>query len=64
MGEQRLREYGGVAQMGERLPCKQEASGSIPLISTRLFFENRIEKKEAKVMIERSYYKPSVVNKG
>ena len=26
--------YGGIAQLGERLPCKQEASGSIPLIST------------------------------
>ena len=25
---------GGVAQLGERLPCKQEASGSNPLIST------------------------------
>ena len=28
------REYGGLAQLGERLPCKQEVSGSIPLIST------------------------------
>ena len=27
-------EYGGLAQLGERLPCKQEVSGSIPLIST------------------------------
>ena len=27
--------YGGIAQLGERLPCKQEASGSIPLISTK-----------------------------
>ena len=26
--------YGGLAQLGERLPCKQEVSGSIPLIST------------------------------
>ena len=25
---------GGLAQLGERLPCTQEASGSIPLIST------------------------------
>ena len=36
--------------MGERLPCKQEASGSNPLISTRprgrLFFENRIERSK------------------
>ena len=28
--------YGGIAQLGERLPCKQEASGSIPLISTKI----------------------------
>ncbi len=44
--------------MGERLPCKQEASGSNPLISTNLetedagaealFFENRIEKQKGK----------------
>ena len=27
---------GGLAQLGERLPCKQEVSGSIPLISTNL----------------------------
>ena len=38
--------------MGERLPCKQEARGSIPLISTSPFFENRIEKKqENKVLL-------------
>ena len=29
------RENGGLAQLGERLPCKQEVSGSIPLISTK-----------------------------
>ena len=28
------RTYGGLAQLGERLPCKQEVSGSNPLIST------------------------------
>ncbi len=26
--------YGALAQLGERLPCTQEASGSIPLGST------------------------------
>ena len=26
--------YGGVAQLGEHLPCKQGVSGSIPLVST------------------------------
>ena len=29
------RRYGGLAQLGERLPCKQEVSGSNPLISIR-----------------------------
>ena len=31
--EMKIRD-GGLAQLGERLPCKQEVSGSIPLIST------------------------------
>ena len=28
-------EYGGVAQLGEHLPCKQGVMGSIPIISTK-----------------------------
>ena len=28
------RRYGGIAQLGEHLLCKQGVSGSIPLIST------------------------------
>ena len=31
--------YGGVAQLGEHLPCKQGVSGSIPLISTMISSE-------------------------
>jgi hypothetical protein len=31
---------GALAQLGERLPCTQEVSGSIPLGSTNKFFEN------------------------
>ena len=27
-------QYGGLAQLGERLPCKQEVTGSIPVLST------------------------------
>ena len=27
--------FGGLAQLGERLPCKQEVTGSIPVLSTR-----------------------------
>ena len=33
--DSKRKEYGGLAQLGERLPCKQEVSGSIPLISTK-----------------------------
>ncbi len=29
--------YGGVAQLGERLLCKQEVIGSIPFTSTKMF---------------------------
>ena len=32
--EKRAREYGGVAQLGEHLPCKQGVMGSNPIIST------------------------------
>ena len=37
--------YGGLAQLGERLPCKQEVSGSIPLIST-MYLKRSEEVKE------------------
>ena len=33
-------EYGGIAQLGERLNGIQEVSGSIPLISTMISSEN------------------------
>ena len=42
--------YGGVAQLGEHLPCKQGVMGSNPIISTKeqrflkMFIENRIRK--------------------
>ena len=34
-GLQKREEVGDIAQLGERLPCKQEVAGSIPTISTR-----------------------------
>ena len=37
--------HGGVAQLGEHLPCKQGVKGSIPFISTTWIEENR--KKDA-----------------
>lgn len=33
-GRAMLRRFGGVAQLGERLLCKQEVIGSIPFTST------------------------------
>ena len=35
-------QYGGLAQLGERLPCKQEVTGSIPVLSTILKKLNEI----------------------
>ena len=32
--EFRMSLHGGLAQLGERLPCKQEVTGSIPVLST------------------------------
>ena len=49
--------YGGVAQLGEHLPCKQGVMGSNPIISTsrqrsaEMFIENRIKKKETKQIV-------------
>ena len=46
-----LQPYGGVAQLGEHLPCKQGVMGSNPIISTseplfaKMFIENRINKR-------------------
>ena len=31
----KMEPYGGLAQLGERLPCKQEVTGSIPVLSTK-----------------------------
>ena len=43
MSQNRWSEYGGIAQLGERLNGIQEVSGSIPLISTR-----KLTKKQKK----------------
>ena len=40
------RQYGGIAQLGERLLCKQEVNGSIPFISTSRLSLRRIPKWE------------------
>ena len=43
---------GDIAQLGERLPCTQEVSGSIPLISTKssLSVLSRIQAKVRSVL--------------
>ena len=40
--------HGGVAQLGEHLPCKQGVSGSIPLVSTNCSLKTA-QKKKSKV---------------
>ena len=37
---------GDVAQLGERLPCTEEVSGSSPLISTRMQLRSRLIKQD------------------
>ena len=39
---------GDIAQLGERLPCKQEVAGSIPTISTKFIFSFDSNRKPAK----------------
>ena len=46
---------GGIAQLGERLPCKQEASGSIPLISTTSTLKTEQRRKMKSKATERSF---------
>ena len=36
---------GGIAQLGERLPCKQEVAGSIPAVSTKQDIDPAPEEK-------------------
>ena len=47
-GARQRTEYGGIAQLGERLNGIQEVSGSIPLIST-----NKLGKSEKNLEIKR-----------
>ena len=41
---------GDIAQLGERLPCKQEVAGSIPTISTKFIFSFNSNRKPAKCL--------------
>ena len=49
--------YGGVAQLGEHLPCKQGVMGSNPIISTKresakkMLIENRIRKETKQIVV-------------
>ena len=46
--------HGGVAQLGERLPCKQEAIGSNPFISTRsCCSEKKKEEKQERARVRK-----------
>ena len=46
------RGIGGLAQLGEHLLCKQGVNGSIPLVSTRLWFDLRASLERAKFLIQ------------
>ena len=48
---------GGLAQLGERLPCKQEVSGSIPLISTNQRIHKRLTEVPVKTETSLSFLK-------
>ena len=41
--------HGGVAQLGEHLPCKQGVKGSIPFISTTMGSEGTLTEKAVRV---------------
>ena len=41
--------HGAIAQMGERLLCKQEVTGSIPVGSTREVSANRVDFRHRKL---------------
>ena len=47
--------HGGIAQLGERLPCKQEVRGSTPLVST-MYLENCIRRLITKTKREDFLY--------
>ena len=47
--------YGGLAQLGERLPCKQEVTGSIPVLSTT----SKLKVESGKLKVKRLIEAPS-----
>ena len=44
--------YGGVAQLGEHLPCKQGVMGSNPIISTRRSEASQLKMENGKWKME------------
>ena len=55
-GISRCAEYGGVAQLGERLLCKQDVIGSIPFTSTIVFFERLVRCRGQLIVPSRRFY--------
>jgi hypothetical protein len=57
---------GGVAQLGEHLPCKQGVSGSSPLISTKKIKEGFLKgsnKRERRRSLKTTQRKENTTNK-
>ncbi len=50
-----LRKLGDIAQLGERLLCKQEVTGSIPVISTNFSLCEKLILSEAKDLTHKSF---------
>ena len=50
-----LLKNGGLAQLGERLPCKQEVTGSIPVLSTT----SKLKVESGKLKVKRLIEAPS-----
>ena len=44
--------YGGVAQLGEHLPCKQGVDSSILFISIKAYIERYVSERKERVWVE------------
>ena len=55
--------YGGVAQLGEHLPCKQGVMGSNPIISTTVA-EPSLKTKTAKILKKTALFRAQSEKQG
>ena len=55
--------YGGVAQLGEHLPCKQGVKGSIPFISTNNNKSTFVDQDKCAFLLLETYIDASLTNR-